>query len=47
METQLSDWVFLLGELLITGTTDEVVSCKSLVTFKMKLDEFMTAKGEI
>ena len=27
--------------------TDVVVSCKSLSTFKMKLDEFMTAKGEI
>ena len=27
--------------------TDEVVSCKSLSTFKIKLDEFMTAKGEI
>ena len=26
--------------------TDEVVSCKSLTTFKIKLDEFMTAKGE-
>ena len=27
--------------------TDEVVSCKSLSRFKRKLDEFMTAKGEI
>ena len=27
--------------------TDEVVSCKSLSTFKVKLDEFMTAKGKI
>ena len=27
--------------------TDEVVSCKSLSTFKIKLDEFMTANGEI
>ena len=27
--------------------TDEVVSCKSLSTFKLKLDEFMTAKEEI
>ena len=26
---------------------DEVVSCKSLSTFKIKLDEFMSAKGEI
>ena len=27
--------------------TDVVVSCKSLSTFKMKLDKFMTAGGEI
>ena len=27
--------------------TNEVVSCKSLITFKIKLDEFITAKGEI
>ena len=27
--------------------TDVVVSCKSLGTFKVKLDEFMTAKREI
>ena len=27
--------------------TDEVVTCKSLSSFKIKLDEFMTAKGEI
>ena len=27
--------------------TDEVVSSKSLSTFKIKLDKFMTAKGEI
>ena len=27
--------------------TDEVIICKSLSTFKIKLDEFMTAKGEI
>ena len=27
--------------------TDEVVSCKSLKTFKIKLDEFMTAKGKM
>ena len=27
--------------------TDVVVSCKSLSTFKIKLDEFMTAKWEI
>ena len=26
--------------------TDEVVNCKSLSTFKIKLDEFMTEKGE-
>ena len=27
--------------------TNEVVSCKYLSTFKVKLDEFMTAKREI
>ena len=27
--------------------TDIVVSCKSLNTFKIKLDEFMTGKGEV
>ena len=27
--------------------TDEVVRCKSLSTFKIKLDEYMTGKGEI
>ena len=27
--------------------SDVVVGCKSLDTFKMKLDEFMTARGEI
>ena len=27
--------------------TDQVVGCKSLSTFKIKLNEFMTAKGEI
>ena len=27
--------------------TDVVVHCKSLSTFKIKLDEFKTAKGEI
>ena len=27
--------------------TDAVVNCKSFSTFKMKLDEFMTAKGQI
>ena len=27
--------------------TDEVVSCKSSSTFKIKLDEFMAAKEEI
>ena len=27
--------------------TDVVVSCKSLSTFQIILDEFMTAKGEI
>ena len=26
--------------------TNVVVSCKSLSTFKLKLDEFMTTKGE-
>ena len=26
--------------------TDEVVGCKSLSTFKIKLDEFMTGKGK-
>ena len=30
-----------------TGFTDVVVSSKSLSIFKMKLDESMTAKGEI
>ena len=27
--------------------SDIIVGCKSLETFKMKLDEFMTVKGEI
>ena len=27
--------------------SDAIVSCKSLSTFKMKLDEFMTARGQI
>ena len=27
--------------------TDEVVNCKSLSTFKIRLDEFITAKGKI
>ena len=27
--------------------TNEVVTCKSLNTFKIKLDEFMTTKGQI
>ena len=27
--------------------TDKVVSCKSFSTFKIRLDKFMTAKGEI
>ena len=30
-----------------THLTDVVVSCKSLTTIKIKLDEFMIAKGEI
>ena len=46
MKTQISDWSFSLEEFLIIGT-DEVVSWKSLTTFKIKLNKFMTAKGEI
>ena len=46
--TQISDSTFSLGVVNYWNhLPDGVVSCKSLSTFKMKLDQFTTADGEI